>query len=934
MKRAGLLEQFRLQVARRPSAIALVGSGQPVSYAELDRRSSSVAAALHARSVSSGDLVAIGCDWPPDFLAAMLGVLKAGAAYVPLDVTQPEIRVEQLLNKVRPSLVLTTAIWDGVFAAAPCSRLHLETIADAPEPAAEPPRATDPFYVMFTSGSTGEPKAVLVSHGNLAGLFDEFTRRYSLDERDCWSQCHSVAFGFSVWEIWGALVHGARLAVLPQAVRADPARLFQFLHAHDVSILSQTPTAFAQNLLTPQFDMAANSSVRLIVLSGEPASAAVVQPWFDANPHSNVSIINTYAITEAAGQLTCQEFKPGVSDPGLGQPLDRAELYLINARGEVADEGELFVGGGAVSLGYVGDPAQTALKFIAVDAFPGQRLYRTGDYLRRRADGSLEWLGRVDAQLKWRGHRLEPAEVEAAIQAHPGVAAAAVAMRGRAGAERLVGYYVASADDADCIDAELPEFWPSVGPYQVYDTFLYDLMGSESDRLAHYRIELARSAPGRVVLDMGTGEQALLAREALRAGASHVYAVEVLPAAARRARRTIEELGLAERITVIEGDLRDVELPEPAELVVQGIVGNIGSADGIVPLWNSALRLTTTDATAIPALCETRIAPIELPEGLVENAAFAPMAATYVERIYAQTGRRFDLRLCVRNVTADALLSDPVCFERLDFVGELPADLQGSARFRLHRAGRVDGFLLWTRLGTQEAGRVDYFSTQQAWLPVFMPLPDGGQQASADEIIELAWESRTVDGLCPDYYLSGRVGGQRFECQSRVGETEVGTTAIHRAIAQRSAPALPTSVGLSDWVSARLPDYMVPTAWMKVPALPMTHHGKLDRAALPEPGRARPELGSAAAPAGSEEEEQMLTIWSAVLGIDGIGVRDDFFALGGDSVTAVRLVSELQRQVALGVSLADVFEAPSVAALAERCSRLAAAPRRYETGDL
>lgn len=918
-----LVHQFAEHARVRPGQPAVAGPGGAICYGELEHRASQIAAGLQAQGIGAGDIVGLCLDWTPDLLAALIGTWQVGAAYVPLDPALPAARLTGITDSARPAAVIAPPHWQSTFDAT-----KQRVVAPAELLAAGRNRRTatpiDPAalaYVMYTSGTTGKPKGVMVSHGNIAGLFAPFHARFRWSPDDVWTLYHSYGFGYSVWETWGALTSGACLVPVPLAMRADPLQLHALLAQQRVTVLSQTPSAFRQTVLHEDFALPELPDLRLVALSGEALPAADLRRWFGIRGRPRPQLINTYAVTETGGQATCKVYEQhdaNSGEPGdVGAPLPGVEVRLLDSSGDEVEAGavgELYVGGPGIAQGYLGDAALAAERFVKLPTTTGaRRFYRTGDLARRVANGSLVFTGRVDSQFKWRGYRIEAAEVEAALQAHPAVREAALAVRGDGDQARLVGYYVTG--DVAPADHE-PEFWPAVGPYQVYDQFLYDLMSTDDERLARFREAYMQAAPGRVVLDIGTGEHALLARLCAEAGARHVYAVEVLPEAAERAQETVARLGLAGRITVIAGDMASVQLPEPAEVATQGIIGNIGSADGIIPIWNAARHAFATDCIPVPARCRTWIAPAELPAGLAAQPAFSPLAQRYAALAYDQVGGPFDIRLCVRNFPADGLLADAHAFEDLDFSDVLAPPVTGEAGFVTRRAGRLDGFLLWTEVDTGAGSSLDYLDNQQAWLPVFFPLPEGGVAVAAREVIDVAWARDDASGPCPDYRIDARVRGEQYTYITRHQETELNGTALHRRLHASAGVTGPDQ--LRAWLTARVPAYMVPTAWIPLPALPLNANGKLDRDQLPAPGRARPSLAAPAVPPRDPLEEQLAGIWCTALALDGVGVDDNFFDLGGDSIAAVRVISMVQRELDAPVGLAALFDAPTVATLAAR----------------
>jgi amino acid adenylation domain-containing protein len=934
---------FEAQASARPESIAVTAGAADFSYREIDERANRLARAL--RQIGVDVNAPVGLCLPPgvDAVIAMLAVLKAGGGYVALEPKAPQRRLALMLQQSEPAAVLTsTTLVDrlgehglpslcidrdqALIAAQSATRLDL------------PVSAGQLCYVMFTSGSTGSPKGVEVTHGNVAELFNGFQTVLPLGPGEVWTWFHSMAFGFSVWEIWGALRHGGRLVVVPGDSRLDPAAFRQLLDTQRVTVCSQTPTAFRQNFLTGtgEPDWLDGMKLRALVLSGESVVETDLQRWFDQCGGRGPRLFNTYAITETSGQLTVQEYRGDQLEPGMGRvvgrPLPGARLLVLDAAGKPVPEGaegELYVGGAGVARGYLKDPDLTSRKFLhlATNGRKTERVYRTGDRARLRSDGSLEFIGRRDQQVKIRGYRVELSEIEETLRAHPGVReAAATVYAGTSGSMQLAAYFVpegavpqiAGAAPAPQLE---PEFWPSIGPYQIYDEFLYDLMSAENLRLDSYRHALGNVARDKVVLDLGTGEHAVLARMCIEAGARRVYAVEVLPEACRRARELVARLGLGERIRVIEGDIASVELPEQVDVCTQGIIGNIGSADGIASIWNSAQRFFKPSCVPVPASCRTMIAPVELPADLRARPGLRGTASRYAEKLFEQAGRRFDVRLCVRNMPPSSLLASPLLFEELDFHAELAAEGTGSGVFQLKRAGRFDGFLAWTRVTAAAGAQVDYLDTQQAWLPVFLPLPDGSIPVAAGDHLEAQWESRVRSGICPDYRVRGvlRTGHGRRElgCESRHQAHAYNQTTLHRAIwAAADEIAGPAdAAGLRAWLAARLPEYMIPTSWVTLDRLPVTANGKLDRHALPPPRRQTPREGTRWAAPDTPLEKELAGLWTEVLEIPQVGLNDNFFDLGGDSISAVRLTSGLQRLLDVGVSLVAIFDAPTIAEL-------------------
>jgi amino acid adenylation domain-containing protein len=444
-----LHDAFSRQAARTPDAIAVSEGAEAISYRELDRRANRLAWRLVALGVRPESPVGLSMERSSGLLVALLGTLKAGGAYVPLDPSYPAERLAFLLADSGVRILITEERLADRLPASAGLQLTLEAglsegeTEGAPWSGAEGENAA---YCIYTSGSTGAPKGVVVTHANAARLFAATAPWFGMDGADVWTFFHSYAFDFSVWEIWGALLHGGRLVVVPYWVSRSPEAFRDLLVDEQVTVLNQTPSAFRQLIAAAGPEAC---SLRLVMFGGEALDPSSLRPWFARRGDRRPRLYNLYGITETTVHVTCRAITlvdSGRLGSPVGEPLADLRVRLLDPRGHLVPlgvPGEIHVGGPGLARGYLGRPELTAERFVP-DPWserPGDRLYRSGDLARRLPGGGLDYLGRIDQQVKVRGFRIELGEVQAALEEHPAVRSAAVlARREGEGEARLVAW--------------------------------------------------------------------------------------------------------------------------------------------------------------------------------------------------------------------------------------------------------------------------------------------------------------------------------------------------------------------------------------------------------------------------------------------------------------------------------------------------------------
>ncbi len=491
-----IVDLFEEQVKRVPERVAVSVPGESLTYLELDRRAEEVAQALRSRGIGPESIVAVMLERSASLIVAMLGVLKAGGAYLPVDPQLPEERKAYMVQDSGAKLVLTgsragegqelgvekldveqlleTAVCAQARKAAEQAQLPEQPLGKitAEGTVWEKAKPSNLAYVIYTSGTTGQPKGVMVEHRNVVSLMFGQSRPeqwFTFNEEDVWTMFHSFGFDFSVWEMYGALLQGGRLVIVPKEIVRSPAEFRKLLIDEQVTVLNQTPTAF-QSLLHEEIKYPENElSLRYIIFAGEALIPASLKGWY-SKYGDRTGLVNMYGITEITVHATFRLMK--VSDTvssisPIGIALDSLSAYVLGPERELLPEGvpgEIYIGGAGVARGYLNRPDLTAARFMPDLHNPEERMYRGGDCVRWLPEGELEHLGRVDDQVKIRGYRIELGEIEHRLLEHESVKEAAVTVRTNAAGQKELCAYVRTSNPVSVSELQkhlshhLPEY--------------------------------------------------------------------------------------------------------------------------------------------------------------------------------------------------------------------------------------------------------------------------------------------------------------------------------------------------------------------------------------------------------------------------------------------------------------------------------------------
>jgi len=962
---------FTAQVARTPDAPALTCDGVTLSYRELETAADRLAEALAGHGIGRGDVVALVFDRSAAAVVAILAVLKTGAAYLPIDPGLPDARIAFMLADADPVLALTTA---GL--AARLARCDV-TVLDAAAPGAKtrgaltPPGADDIAYLIYTSGTTGTPKAVAISHHNVTQLLTA-PGLFTPSARQTATQCHSYGFDISVWEIWAALLHGARLVVVPEAVTRSAAELHRLLVAEQVSVMIQTPSAAA--VLPTE----ALESVTLVV-GGEACPTEVVDRWASAR-----LMINQYGPSETTMYVASTALRPGLSAAPIGSPVPGAALFVLDPGLRVAPvgvAGELYVAGTGVSYGYVGRAGLTAARFVACPFrgpdLTGTRMYRTGDLARWTAQGQLQLVGRADEQVKIRGYRIEPAEIAAVLTNHPQVAQAVVVAHTSAAADTQLAAYVVRDRNATLTRAPEQESglvrqWQGVYD-QLYSGALQpgapigadDFTGWNSsytgepiplDQMRQWRdaaVRRIRALSGRRLLEIGVGSGLLLTQ--LAPQCTQYWATDFSAPTIEALKQTVATRPWADRVQlrVQPADVTDGLPAGHFDVVVLNSVAQyFPSAAYLLDVLNAAMRLLSPGGALFV--------------GDIRNLTLLPAFTTAIACANAQdTDTAATIRAQVRRdlLTQHELLLAPEFFTALAShfpdIGAVDIQLKDMAAVNELSNYRYDVVLRkapasarslaqapsrpWQQWGNLDTLR-DYLHSQRPAELRITAIPHAGigTELATAHALGHAPDHTPLSRLSPQPSPDAASPHRCHQLGRQLGYATVVTYSpipglIDVIYTRDGAPAL-TDVYLSghpagpltDYVNdptmtdlttqlrqhsaARLPDYMVPATIMLIDSVPLTVNGKLDRRALPTPEH----LSTIAYQAPRTRDEHTLTnLFSEILGTARVGINDSFFDLGGHSLSVTRLVVRIRSELDVEVPIRVVFETPTPAALAE-----------------
>ncbi|WP_163230234.1 non-ribosomal peptide synthetase [Caulobacter rhizosphaerae] len=974
---------FSEQAGRAPQATALALGEATMSYGELEARSNQLAWHLKARGVGPEVVVGLCLERSFEMVVGLLAILKAGGAYLPLDPDYPAERLAFMLADAGAALTLSAGpLWSGLGLEGPAVLLDEEAQAIAGRSDQAPPPAAGPLnlaYVIYTSGSTGSPKGVGTVHRNIARLvlgadYADLARERTL------LLISPLTFDAATFELWGALLHGARLVLQPPGP-IDIGQLRQVMTTQGVDLPLLT-TGLLHRVV--EEDISILGGVRQVLTGGDALSPSHARQIVEAIGPGR--LINGYGPTEgttystvhAVGELT-------TATVPIGRPIANTQVYVLDGElglAPIGVAGELYIAGDGLARGYLGRPGLTAERFVANPYGPaGSRLYRTGDLVRWRQGGELEFLGRLDHQVKVRGHRIELGEVEAVLLEQPGVAQAVAVVREDApGDKRLVAYVVAEAQGLKAAHAQAYEEAREENVEQ-WETLFDDAYGASEtaaapsfrgwnssytgaaiplEQMREWRdqtLERIQDLEPGAILEIGCGVGLLL--EHLAAGRDYT-GTDISAAALGGLQRWLDEQPALSHVRLLRREATQFEgweagafdtvvlnsiiqyfpdgeyllsvLSQALDLVGpqgQVFVGDVRQLDLIkafhasvqldkAPAGLSVGRLKARVARAMAQDKELLVAPGFF-EAAREQLGVGQVRALLKRGRYVNelTGYRYDVILSRQ---------EQARYAAVELEGDDQALERLDEQLAQHRPARVRVRGVANHRLAQDAAAARLMETMEENASVAQLREALKAHPARGQDPEAFWALAQARGYQAQISWSG--GGEgRFDVEL-VDPGQVQTPldlpaepagAWSEHVNDPLLGQLTQQLGarLREALKAKVPDYMTPSAILALDQLPLTANGKVDRQALPAPEE-RPELiGDYVVPS-TPLEEALAAIWAETLRLDRVGAQDNFFDLGGHSLLATQVVSRVREALQVELPVRAFFEAPTVRQLAQR----------------
>ena len=977
---------FSEQVASTPAATAVIIGELQVSYAELEQRANQLAQYLRARGVGVETRVGICLERSLEMIVGLLGILKAGGTYVPLDPAYPRDRLAYLIADAGVSLVLTQEKWTKSLSSIQANLIALDSawteISGFPDELLNDNSGAESLaYVMYTSGSTGRPKGVCIPHRAVVRLVKE-TNYAQFDRDQVFLHFAPLGFDASTLEIWGCLLNGARL-VLAEPGQASLEELGATIKRHHVTTLWLTAGLFHQMV---EQQLESLRGVKQLLAGGDVLSVWHVQKAMRELP--DCQLINGYGPTENTTFTCCHQIHPHddlSSSVPIGTPVSHTIVRILDEDMSAAaldSSGELFIGGAGLARGYLNDAALTAEKFVpdANANEPGSRLYRTGDRVRLLPGGAIEFLGRIDQQVKLRGFRIEPGEIESVLLQHPAVKECVVVPReDRPGDKRLVAYIVQDADSiASDLESSHVEDWQ-----KLYDEAYaqderetdptFDVTGWNSSYTSQpipagemrewidNTVDRILSLRPKRILEIGCGTGLLLFR--LAPHSEEYLGTDFSKTVVEKVQSHLDSKPNFDHVSLLHREANNFAGFEPHSfdvVVLNSIVQYFPNINYLVEIINKAVGLLRPGGSIFVGDVRNH-ALLEAFHASVELYKAAPALSTTILRNRVSNALKSEGELVIDPHFFTAVQQQVSGISNVAVMPKRGRSENELTRFRYDvvlSTGRVNESVDGERLGWKadslnldklrellKQGKASSFVTE-------IPNRRNDEAVTTASLLNSDTALGTVEelrgavaigaGVDPEELISLAADAGYSAHLSWADCDERGSLAALFVKGTSESPiSIPTPpvkferweqfanepdresafVGLvprlRSYLRGRVPDYMVPAAFVLLERMPLTSIGKIERRELPLPERARPPLSEEFVAPRDVKEEKLASMWAEVLGIDRVGINDDFFELGGHSLLATQVLSRMRESFGTEMSFQQFFACPTIAGVSK-----------------
>jgi amino acid adenylation domain-containing protein/non-ribosomal peptide synthase protein (TIGR01720 family) len=968
-------------VKLNPQSVALKMGTQVLTYQELDIASDNLAKLIQDYGVSAASNVPLYLSRSLETVIGILAILKLGCAYVPIDVATPKKRALEIIEDCKASVVLINSIQPEFEQSELFKTINISQIANfrarrscfLPNEVSSDAAA----YMIYTSGTTGKPKGVVVNHKNVLRLMECAKDLFQFSNRDTWSLFHSYAFDFSVWEIWGALLFGARLIIVPHEVARSPEDFYQLMLDEEISVLNQTPSAFL-GLLTQQETKGKSklSKLRYIIFGGEKLDFSLIKRWFGYYEEGQPIIVNMYGITETTVHVTYYRIgkKEVLASSGsvIGKPLPDLYCYITDEHMKpllFGQEGELLVGGDGVTQGYFNQEELTSARFVDDPYHPGKKLYRSGDIVRQLPNGDLEYISRQDKQVKVSGYRIELDDICQNMQSHEKISGAYAMLAQDANGHNYISAFAVNTGISH--DVNIEGNWSGVfenlytsSNNQIDEEVLfagwnssYNNQAISLDHMRQWRDatfnSLVQYAAGSI-LEIGCGS-GLLAIPLMQY-CSEYWATDFSENALTLIAKQLDSTQLSGKIKLLHKaahDFTDINKNYYDLIILNSIIQYFPSVEYLQKVVEQAVHAANDGATifigdirdlrlAIPfylsiALYRYPEADIELLHSLVSMAKQAekellldPVYFINLKNKFKRISRveilvkrgsethelnkyRYDVLLhigktgkCSKKLHKYDLAKNPLSLDAIIQLFETSKHglhFENIANQRLH-----NDYINFCKY----YAKADVFNASSIFDPEHLvELADkNGYRASLLYNLENPWHFSL---LClPE---SGHKDELVFGCGAinDAQPNKLYNIPYHPSI---------TPTEIREYLKGRLPDYMLPARIYVLPALPLNKNNKVDSKALIKLTQFNKISEGAIIEPFSDAELSLCQACAEVLGLKQVGINQNFFDLGGDSIIAIQIISRLQDR-GYRLKLVDLFQANKLADVAAVMKQIA-----------